>query len=472
MSLDHRAMGLALACALAGCGRLGFDPTTVAISDAATSDGAGDAPSTGPTGPRWLSHIATAGTVLVTGAAGEVVAATAFTGSLAGDGFAVTGMAPFGSVAAVRYDAQGNVASTAVLDSTSRCDLRGLGIRGNDAIVLGYAQGGTTTPALGPCAVASGHQDPVAIGVDRQGNQYLVAHWVAAGANAQAFDVAAFADGTVAIAGVYSSGLTIGGALPTAGFDPNAYLARTADAAATPSWATAITAPATLYPGPLAASGDELCALGSFSGSATILGHPLTSLGGIDGWVARIDGTGAARFVRQLGSTSDDTASGNGGMVADGGGCAAGLTLAADATVDGVVLPVSQGPGAVVWFDATGAATAGIRLPASPLLASAGGRIYAAMTVTAPLAIGPDVYTPAGSDVIVVEVDRSGLRRLVGAVTGTGDQVLSTGFPSGFAAIAPDAVAISVRSTGQLVFGGSTSDSGATMVDVVVALGV
>jgi hypothetical protein len=94
------------------------------------------------------------------------------------------------------------------------------------------------------------------------------------------------------------------------------------------------------------------------------------------------------------------------------------------------------------------------------------GRLVAAYDVSAPVTIGGTTYTPQGSDVIVVELSPAGPTKLLGAVSGAGDQSLLS-----LAAIAPDAVAIGLSSSGELVFG-STTLTTALNDRVVAVLGI
>jgi hypothetical protein len=156
----------------------------------------------------------------------------------------------------------------------------------------------------------------------------------------------------------------------------------------------------------------------------------------------------------------------DGSIVAVGGGCVGSIGAAADVTIDGTTLPGSDGPAIVVWFDGTGTLTGGYRLPALAQLAVVGGRVIAAYTLSAAATIGGTEVTPQGLDVVVVELDAQGPSRLAGVVGGAGDQSVIR-----LAAIGPDAVALSLASSGPLQFGDTTFTS-ATNDRVLAVLGL
>jgi hypothetical protein len=123
----------------------------------------------------------------------------------------------------------------------------------------------------------------------------------------------------------------------------------------------------------------------------------------------------------------------------------------------------------LLHLDASGTVVDGLRLPGVGQLASIGDKLYVAANVDTPISdpTGTIMYTPMGIDVLVAELGPGGINRIVGAIGGAGDQNLWS-----LAAIAGDALALGARSTGQLVFGSDTSNSGTTQIDIVVALGL
>src|SRR5205085_11615925 len=122
-------------------------------------------------------------------------------GTFAIDGASSTGRAPFGSAAVFRFDANGGIVSSSVLDATGYCEMRDVTMSGDDAIVTGFTIGVSQDPTYGACSVVTNKQDPVAVRVDRAGAQTLVAHWTTTGtANAQGWSGGVFVDGSVAMA--------------------------------------------------------------------------------------------------------------------------------------------------------------------------------------------------------------------------------------------------------------------------------
>ncbi len=195
-------MRLAVVVALAGCGRIGFGSVGVGT--------------TGSPGARSLMTLSSGPHPSITGENGEVVATASFQGTIAVNGEPVVGKSMYISSVAAWFDNAGALVSTAVLDSDGFCDLRSSGMLGSgDALVVGLSKAGLNQ--WGACDVGGGVEDPVAIEVDRHGNQTLVAHWPASGQNAQGWFVVPASDGTMALSGVYGSKLAFGSqSLPVA----------------------------------------------------------------------------------------------------------------------------------------------------------------------------------------------------------------------------------------------------------------
>lgn len=397
----------------------------------------------------------------VAGTGGDVVVATRFTMKLAADAAPLAGVGSVSSSAVIRFDRSGALRSTAVLDANIDCDIRDVAMRGSDAVVTGISFG-TADPILGACSVTTpSAQDPVEIIVDPQGNQTLAAHWAAGSSNAQGWRTAALADGTLAMAGIYGRNLTIGTPLPTASSNENAFVTRFTAGAPSPVWAAGLTANTVVQVGALWPSGNELCALGAFDGPSQLFGMPITNVGNFDAWIVRLDPAGTRKFLQTIGTPGDESSYGNGSIVATSdGGCIVSIDAPGDLTLGGVSLPLAAGPSILVRLDASGTIVAGSRQPSVAALALVGGRLYGALTVSAPLTIAGQVYTPQGSDVIIVELGDNGPMRLIGSVGGAGDQ--SVGGARAIAAVDLDAVALVFSSSGQLVFGTTTIDPGAS----------
>jgi hypothetical protein len=157
---------------------------------------------------------------------------------------------------------------------------------------------------------------------------------------------------------------------------------------------------------------------------------------------------GTPMFVRGFGSQGVESDFNDSSVAAFAGGCVGSLRSGADLTIDGTILPASDGPAIVLWFDSTGTLTGGYRLPQMAQLANVNGRVIAAYTISAPVAIGATQVAPQGLDVVIVELDAQGPRQLLGVVGGTGDQDVIR-----LAAIGPDVVAMSLASSGDFAFG-------------------
>ena len=440
-----------------GCGRVGFAPAESLNSDASTLiDPDGDIPdgriSTGAIGPRWMRTFTDRGSA-VAGKNGEVVLVSGFVTDFGAEPNVVLHGNGFDSSALVHYAADGSVLGTQVFDATGFCEMRGIALFGDDIYVAGETQGTTAVPAYGACSVVTNRQDPIVIRVDAQGQQTLVTHWTASAMNAQTWAMAPLTDGTFALFGAYSGGLKVGATnLPAAQTDPNTWVAKTATSAPTDGgWSYGLVSASEIHPGKIAASGDEVCAVGAHHGAVTLFGTAVPYVSGYDTWVARLDAAGNPRFVRGFGSTANESNFGNETSVAAlaDGGCLVGIVSAGDVTLDSKMYPVADGRGMIVRFAADGSVLWARRMYTDPMIVVVGDRIIGAFS--------------SNNDVLVFELDPTGANdRLLGTVGGAGTQTARE-----LVAIGPDAVAITVSSTGELTFGSTTTTTTARAVAVL-----
>jgi hypothetical protein len=435
--------------AVAACGRLGFE-TIGALGD---GGGTIDAPATGSAGPRYLIELdANATAPAIAGKQARVAVLEGFQGATTVAGTALSGQAMYSSSGLVWLDPTGTASRSTVMDSTSVCQIRTLGnaATGDGVLAAGLSQAGTTTPAYGPCAIATGHQDGIAIAIDAAANQSLVADVVSQTFNIQTWFAAGYADGSVALTGIYGGGGMLGSAsLPMTTSDENPFLARLDPATHVARWALAVTTTDSTGAGPIDTDGDDLCATGQFSGNMTVFGTPLTSAGMRDAWVARLDRDGNARFVRNLGSTGQDSVGSNASIVATSdGGCTLAAPIAGDVSIDSFSLPVAEGPVVVVRFDATGKATAATRMGGPFQLVHLGDRLYGALACSgAACKLADTTYTPVGSDIAIATLDPALHPTVVAALTGGAAALVE------LTAIPPDAVAIAFTSSAATTFG-------------------
>ena len=422
--------------AVAACGRLGFD--VVARGDG----GDDDAPaSTGSAGARYLIELdANTAAPVIAGKRGRVAVLEGFQGATTIAATALTGQAANASSGLVWLDPSGAAAASTVLDSTSVCQIRTLGNTnaGDGVLAAGFTQAGTTTPAFGPCAIASGHQDGISIAVDAAAGQSLVADVVSQTFNIQTWFATGYGDGDVALTGIYGGGGMLGSAsFPATSSDENPFLARVDPVTHMPRWVLAVNSTDSMGAGPIDPDGDDLCATGQFSGNQTVFGTALTSAGLRDAWVARFDHDGHPRFVRALGSASQDSVGAGASILATSdGGCTLAAPIAGDVSIDNFALPVAQGPVVVVRFSATGVATAALRT--GPLqLAHLGDRVFAALPCSGmTCTLANLTYTPSGDDIVIASLDPQLHATHVAAITG-GAKPLTQ-----LVAIAPDALAV------------------------------
>jgi hypothetical protein len=407
-------------------------------------------------GPRWIAKFKTDNSSSIFGRDGQVALLARFVGTFDIDpNITLTGNA-YVSTAFVRFDATGTNVSQTVLDSDGFCDIREGRLDGDVAYVAGFTQGTNPNAAWGACSIATNRQDPIAIRIDGQGNQTLAAHWIAGGGNAQAWKVAVMPDHTLTINGIYSSALTIGPyTMPTGITDPSVFVARGDSTVMGAAWAKGFTAGVEIHAGPIAADGNDICMLGAHSGATTVFGKTLTYAGSYDSWIARIDPGGTERWVRSVGSTGLESTYGEGGIVAlPDGGCLIGIESNGDIALDTGTYPVSAGVGLAVRFAADGTITYARRFPNTPFMTYVGNRLIAA-------------YREA-DDVLVVELNlQGGADQMLGVIGGAGTQA-----PTEIVAVGPDAVAVTLATSGALTFGATSFDTGASTVGAVAVLGI
>jgi hypothetical protein len=457
--------------AVAACGRFGFDSTSSVGGDGGGGggDGTGDAQLTGVVGPRWFTTFGSNQFLMAAGSNGEAVASADFALSIKIGAQTITAQGPYQSSVVARFARDGTLMSYAVLDATGRCDMRSLTMVGDSVMTAGLTAGGLM-PTYGPCAISTGPQQPIGFVIDPQGNVSPSFTFVSSGANAQGWGVKAFGDGSLAMNGVYGSRLTIGStALPAAPTD-NGWFARVPAAGGDPIWHTEVVSTTQTWAGPMSTDGTDACLVGAYTSAATAFGTALTAHGSTDSFVARVDATGTPRFLRELGTSGQDSSADYSVIALPDGGCFVSLLAPGDLTIDGMTFLVSDGPGLLLHLDPTGVVIGGTRLPSAMELATDGHYVFGTVTVSAPTAFGGMVYTPQGDDVVIVQLDAADTPRMVGVVGGAGDQVREPF--SALAVIAPDALAITVSSTGALTFAGQSADSGASVVLGLAVLGV
>jgi hypothetical protein len=434
--------------AVVACGRLGFDAIGDRSGDGGGSD---DAPSTGSAGPRYLIELDANPTApAIAGKQGRVAVLEGFQGAITVVGTALAGQAMYASSGLVWLDPTGVAASSTVLDSTSTCQIRTLGnaVAGDGVLAAGFSQAGATTPGYGPCAIATSRQDGIAIAIDTAASQSLVADVQSSPFNIQTWFAAGHAGGDVALTGIYGGGGMLGSAsLPATSSDENPFLARVDPTTHLPRWAVAVTSTDSMGAGPIDPDGDDLCATGSFSGNQTVFGTALTSAGLRDVWIARFDRDGTPRFVRALGSSTQDSVGAGASIVATSdGGCTLAAPIAGDVAIDSFSLPVAQDPVVVVRFDATGVATAAIRT-GGVQLAHLGDRVFAALPCTATCKLSDLSYAAIGDDVVIASLDPQFHATQIAALTGGAKTLVQ------LAAVSPDALAVAFSASAPTTFG-------------------
>lgn len=434
-----------------GCGRVGFSPTQTADGE---RDGAVDPDAPRPVGPRFIRQTSD-DFISIAGANNEVALVSSFSGSFTaepsvdfmGQGFTSSGF--------VHYNAAGDLVASALLDATGFCDMRAIAFDGADVIVGGFTLGTQSIPAYGACSIATNRQDPIAIKINPSGAQSIIAHWAASDGNAQAWTLAVMPDHTVSMSGIYAVNLSFGAtAAPMAGIDPNTWVARSTLTSPTMStWGQGMSSTSEIHAAHVASAGDELCVIGAHRGSnVTVFGTLLAYVAGYDAWVARVDGVGNPRYVRAFGSAANEPSFGNLTSIvalADGS-CIATANAPGDVTANATQYPWGNDPGFVIAYAGDGSVAWTRRFPSAVYIAQLGSRLIA-------------TYTQAG-DAIVVELDTAGTNdKILGVIAGAGTQSAEE-----IAQIGPNAVAIEVSTTGELVFGNTTFTTAAVVRAVAV----
>jgi hypothetical protein len=440
-----------------------------AIADAGSGDtGLPDAaiPSTVQ---RWARTFPTTTRGWIDGAepdgAGGAVISTGFSGSIDLDGATLPPMGGGVNTIVLRVDAEGRTLWSDQLYAGFHCDMRTIDILpSGDVIAGGYSIGGSLGTGE-PCDTGVGSpQDPTMLQYTGTGSYVARTLFDARSDNAQIWEIEPYADGSLAVLGLYGSALTIGGVdLPCCG---GGFFARVGTES---PWQYGLVGARTEEMD--LDAGGELCVTGWLGTPMTILGTSLTPLAGDDAWVARVRADGTPVFVRSLGSTGVDQSR---GIVATaGGGCTALIETDGDLVLGGAVGTIaSMGANdvVVVELDAAGSATAagvigGAGNDLGVGLAMAAGALYAVVGLTSPTTIAGTSLTPAATDAVVVELDGVTPLRVVHTITGGGDL-----FVKGASARRSDLLVFGAF-VGEIV-SGSLTETSAIRSGFVVALSV
>ncbi|MBP9206447.1 MAG: hypothetical protein KBG28_20910 [Kofleriaceae bacterium] len=369
----------------------------------------------------------------------------------------------------VQFDPTGTSSTTTQLSSDLHCELRDAASTELGLVVAGFTAG-AGGGERGPCDVASPVQAPITFLVDAAGTPSRHAVFAAGGGNAQPWSVAPVAGG-YALAGVYSGSVELSPPPPDAAGDEATFVTTvdgTGAAGDTQGWRNG----SYLMPGPLVVStSGELCLLGSYDTAATVLGAGLATLGGFDAWVARFGAGGQRRFVASIRSPADESAFGNGAVLATDTGCVAGVAVGGPALVGATTFPYAGGTDAGLFvFDAGGAVTGftvgGAGNEEFQGLLDLGGRWLAMLSYDAPLELAGTVLSPGGADLALVEVDATGVIRVHAVFGGAGLQT-----DGQLGQLDADTVTATFLSTGDLDVAGRTSTTSEAAL-IVVAIDV
>jgi hypothetical protein len=227
------------------------------------------------------------------------------------------------------FDAGGQLQWIRALAGTGYASWADLSFAPGGALVAaGYLAG---TARLGELAVSSaGETDVVVAQLAADGRPQWLRRAGGAGADAGR-GVAVSADGRVAVAGAFTGQAEFGSLQLAASEDGSDGFVALFDPRGEPQWVRAIGGPSADTAARVAITGDELVAVGSFTGAALLGPLALSGRGGADGFAAALTLDGTPRWARALGGTEDDSLdavalTAGGAVVAGGFAGAAGLT--------------------------------------------------------------------------------------------------------------------------------------------------
>ncbi|HEX8434830.1 hypothetical protein [Archangium sp.] len=181
----------------------------------------------------------------------------------------------------------------------------------------------------------------------------------------------------------------------------------------------------------VSAGAEALFALGTFSGQAELAGRRLTSTGGQDVFLARLDEEGHVSWLQHFGGPSDELSDGlapdtDGTVVAVGSfagtGDFVGMTLQSTGELDCFVMKRAQEEGRLVWARRFGGSG---RMMCRAVALDSSGDIIVTGVFYGTVDLGPDVWRSAGEgDTFLMKLSgRDGSLRWARQFGGTGDDV-------------------------------------------------
>lgn len=204
--------------------------------------------------------------------------------------------------------------------------------------------------------------------------------------------------------------------------------------------------------------------VGSYLGTGTFAGVPLVSAGGYDGWVAKLDASGAPAWARTLGGTGHDYIR-DVGVDADGSVLVAGMFRGTSTFGGGPLVSAGDSDTVVARLDGAGAHVWSRRFggtgtdDATELVVSADGGLFLAGAFQGTMALGAGSVVSAGSfDAFVTRLDAEGTptwRHRLGGPQSDSGGVLAVS-PTGVLAVAGTFLGTATHAGGTLTSTGVT----------------
>ncbi|MBP9202416.1 MAG: hypothetical protein KBG28_00440 [Kofleriaceae bacterium] len=393
---------------VASCGRVGFD------------EPGPDAAGAGPTRLQWSRSFTSPGFARIynVATAGQT---SAFVVTHADDLLdRASGATVAGGSTGVRsfllaVDEVGATRWSQPLVAENFCDIRSADLGGDELVLAGLTQGAVLGSG-NPCDLGGAVQQPMLLRFGLDGAVRGTTTFTASGsngANGQAWYARHTGGGDVVSAGIYGDALRVDGVdLPPG---PTCCDATFVARSGATRWSHGLSDDQDLYPrGVELADDGDLCLAGRFIDDATILGRALVSAGGVDVWVARVDGlTGQARFVAAYGSAGDDDPA---GVTASDTGCVIALTTPSAVVLGDRELPHAGGRDvAVLHVDGSGVRASqvlgGPGVEQGSGLSRDGATRYLLVSFDSPIRIGGTDLTPRGpGDALLIALDDTSAR--------------------------------------------------------------
>ena len=309
---------------------------------------------------------------------------------------------------------------------------RAIALRADGSTVAtGYYLGSGT---FGTTMVSSpSGQDTMILEHDPAGNLVGIETYPTMAENAQGRGLDVASDGAVAMAGVYGVDVTIGGValpvIPASATDWGFFAV--VDPPSVARWAVHVPGAVNVLGDDVAFFSDgSVCAVGRFDVDVVVDVDTRTSSGDFDGFVARFDAAGVVSWVRSFGGPGYDAPS---AAAAIGDGCAVTGRIEEGAAFEGELAETGGGvDGFVARYDVTGALE-WVRVIGGPgtddvhaIAPGPGDSVLIGGEVGGTVDIGDETLTASGKDALVAGIASDGSVMWARTFGGDGDEAVAT----------------------------------------------